>query len=241
MNSLTKPILLLLAVVVLSSCRDKVEESWEVNTPIYMSYDELRTSFKIAPGQDIKQSGKLYFKGDYIFVNEYQKGIHVIDNEDPSNPVVLKFIEIPGNVDLAIAGNILYADSYIDLISLDITDINNIVIVDRDSNAFPYIIPEVEEGFIEEVDQNKGVVVGYKVTIHTEEVDISEGQHQRFPMWESFSTNEMVRSDAIGSAGSKSFGVGGSMARFTLYDTYLYTISNSSLKLFNISKAENPE
>ena len=72
------------------------------------------------------QSGKIYFKDHYIFVNEYQKGIHVIDNEDPRNPQIIKFIEIPGNVDMAIADDILYADSYVDLLSIDISDIGNI-------------------------------------------------------------------------------------------------------------------
>ena len=79
-----------------------------VNAPVYLSYDELRTSVTIEEGQEIIQPGKLYFKDNYIFINEYQTGIHVVDNNDPSDPQIIKFIEIPGNVDLAIKGNILY-------------------------------------------------------------------------------------------------------------------------------------
>ena len=53
---------LFLFVIVITACNDRVEESWEVNTPVYMTYDELRTSFKVASGKEIRQSGKLYFK-----------------------------------------------------------------------------------------------------------------------------------------------------------------------------------
>lgn len=43
------------------------------------------------------------------------------------------------------------------------------------------------------------------------------------------------------SSGSQSFGVGGSMARFTLYNDYLYAVDNSLLKMFRIADASNPE
>jgi hypothetical protein len=241
MKNLINPILILIAAISLAACHDRVEESWDVNSPVYLSYNDLRTSFKVAPGQDIIQSGKIYFKDNYIFVNEYQKGIHVIDNADPSNPVILKFIEIPGNIDLAIAGNILYADSYIDLLSIDISDIENIEIVDRDTNVFPYIIPEFETGILETIDENKGVIVGYEITKHTEEVDISTQQYKYYPSWEmDFAMYESGNATRNTGAGT-SFGVGGSMARFTLSDNYLYTVDNASLKLFNITDITNPK
>ena len=65
-----------------------------MNEPVYMSYNELRGTLKVAGGQEIIQPGKIYFKDNIIFVNEYQKGIHVIDNSDPASPVIMKFIEI---------------------------------------------------------------------------------------------------------------------------------------------------
>lgn len=68
------------------SCSDKVEETYVVNTPVYLSYTDLRTSFSVKSAEVIKQPGKIYFKDDFIFINEYQKGIHVINNSDPSNP-----------------------------------------------------------------------------------------------------------------------------------------------------------
>ena len=78
------------------SCKDKIEEVYTVNEPVYLTYNELRGPLKVADGQEIIHPGKIYFKDNYIFVNEYQKGIHVIDNSNPASPVIIKFIEIPG-------------------------------------------------------------------------------------------------------------------------------------------------
>lgn len=239
MNNIKKIILLLPALALLLSCQDKVEETYTVNTPIYMSYDNLRSSFKVSEGQDIVQSGKIYFKDNYIFVNEYQKGIHVIDNTNPASPQVIKFIEIPGNVDLAIKGNMLFADSYVDLLTIDISNLNDIKEVDRDIDVFPYIILEWEEGIIDNIDESQGVIIGYETRQVTEEVKANNYDYQRFPVWES----EAVFVDAMNSSsgGDGSVGVGGSMARFTLSGNYLYAVDNSSLKLFNISTVSNPE
>jgi hypothetical protein len=204
-----------------------------------MSYEDLRSSFKVAPGQDIKQSGKIYFKDDHIFVNEYQKGIHVIDNSDPANPLIINFLEIPGNVDIAIAGNILYADSYIDLVSIDITDLENIVEIDRDTNVFPYIVPEHEDGIIEGIDPSEGVVTGYTQETRTQVVEQQDPfEYLFFDRWGAQEVAVDVSAPVANDGGS--FGTGGSMARFTLAYNYLYTVDMASLKLFNISDRANP-
>ncbi|MDZ7634804.1 MAG: hypothetical protein U5L72_10460, partial [Bacteroidales bacterium] len=39
--------------------------------------------------------------------------------------------EIIGNVDMAISGNVLFADSYIDLLAIDITDVEIPIKIDR--------------------------------------------------------------------------------------------------------------
>ncbi len=240
MKTILKTVTVLSGIFIILSCQDKIEETYKVNTPVYITYAELRSSFNVDEGEDIIQPGKIYFKDNYIFVNEYQKGIHVIDNSNPEDPRIVKFIEIPGNVDMAVKGSMLYADSYVDLLTIDISNINDIKEVDRDTNVFPYIIPEYESGILESVDENRGVIVGYTVTEKTEKVDENQILYNRFPMWEGdFMLNS--RSVATTNTGGNDFGVGGSMARFTLYDSYLYTVNNYSLRLFSISTPGNPE
>jgi hypothetical protein len=223
----------------LISCKDKIEQVYTVNEPVYLSYNALRSSFKVAEGQQIIHPGKIYFKDHFIFVNEYQKGIHVIDNSDPEAPQILKFIEIPGSVDMAIRDNILYADSYVDLVAIDISNLEDIREVKRIQNVFPYMVPECENGIVEGVDQNQGVVVGYNKTERTVNVE-NNNSYPQYPYWR----QDVMYLNNANSTGSKAesanSGTGGSMARFMVYDNYLYTVDNSSLRLFSISTPADP-
>ena len=224
----------------LLSCKDKIEETYTVNEPVYMTYDDLRSSLKVADGQDIIQPGKIYFKDNYIFVNEYQKGIHVIDNSNPASPEIKKFIEIPGNVDLAIKDNILYADSYVDLVAIDISDLNDIREVKRITDAFPYMIPACGEGIIENVDYEEGVVVGWKSTERRVGVDDIENHYQEYPIYRDDLVFLSEFNSAGGNSGKTNSGTGGSMARFTVYDNYLYAVDSYMLRLFNITDSADP-
>ena len=87
-----------LLILFFSSCEDKKYQTYKANVPIYMSYDDLRKAVKVEESIPLKEPGKIYFKDNYIFINEYMKGIHIIDNRNPSSPLNIKFIEIPGNV-----------------------------------------------------------------------------------------------------------------------------------------------
>jgi len=239
MKTAMRIIALLAFPALLISCKDKIEQVYTVNEPVYLSYNDLRNSFKVADGQQIIQPGKIYFKDHYIFVNEYQKGIHVIDNTNPQSPQIIKFIEIPGSVDLAIRENILYADSYVDLVAIDISNLEDIHEVKRIQNVFPYMIPNCENGIVEGVDQNQGVVVGYKATERTVDVE-NNNSYPQYPYWR----EDFMFLDGANSTGNKTgpsnTGTGGSMARFTVYEDILYTVDNSSLRLFSISTPSDP-
>ncbi len=115
----------LLTVLSLAGCQDKLLQTYEVNNPVYMSYEDLRTAVADTAPVEISLPGKIYLYGEFILVNEVRKGIHVVNNADPANPEVISFIKIPGNIDMAIKNKILYADSYVDLVAIDISDLNN--------------------------------------------------------------------------------------------------------------------
>ncbi|MBK7710157.1 MAG: hypothetical protein IPJ37_03735 [Bacteroidales bacterium] len=73
---------------------------------------------------------------------------------------------------MAIRGNILFADNYVDLLSIDISDVNNPVEISRLKNVFPEIVPEGDRMFpYAMVDNSKGVIVGWAVKTITEEID----------------------------------------------------------------------
>ena len=124
--------------IFLSSCDDKVEvtQKYTIMEAVYLTPEELRTSFDILPPIEVTNTGKIYLYQKYILLNEPGKGIHVIDNTDRENPDVISFIKIPGNYEMAVQDNRLFADSYVDLLVLDISDPKNVRLTKRMEDIF---------------------------------------------------------------------------------------------------------
>jgi len=139
--------------------------TYDQRTPTYMSYADLRSAVKVSEPRALTSVSRIYLYNNYIFANELNEGIHIIDNSTPSTPKRLGFIEIPGNLDIAIRDNALYADSYIDLVTLDLSDMENIYEVSRVEGVFPYNsrqnIPD-NVRLSGNIDKSLGVVVGYR-------------------------------------------------------------------------------
>lgn len=220
-----------LGVIFFISCHKEETYTYEALSPVYMDFDQFRQPPKVAAPRDIQESGKIYFKDDYIFINEPFEGIHVINNAMPASPRKVAFYEIYGNVDMAIRGDILFADSYIDLIALDISDLLNPVEVGRIENVFPEVLPAGEGDLPwawQEIDRDKGVIVGWEkkryATTYTNDAWL-RGWHFR---------NDMA---TFATEGSAAAGVAGSMARFMLHQHYLYSIAQPwVLKTFDVSQ-----
>lgn len=215
------------------ACTDKVYETFTANAPIYMSYEDLRSAVKMTEPREMNNPGKIYFKDQYIFINELFKGVHVMDVSDPANPQNKGFIEIPGNVDIAIKDNILYADSYVDLVSIDVSNLSAIAEVGRAKQVFPYTLPKYNTNLpLAKLDETKGVVTGWEEKIVRQEIE--QRYYPNYYRWESFSTDKNYASaGGIGTAGT-TYGVGGSMARFGLYGDFLYTVNQSSIQTFKL-------
>jgi hypothetical protein len=89
-------------------------------SPIFMERAELEHSVFYKQGErKLTNPGKIYCRSRYIFVNERYKGVHVIDNSDPSNPVNEGFIVAPGCIDMAMKGDVMYLDNAVDLVAFD--------------------------------------------------------------------------------------------------------------------------
>jgi hypothetical protein len=125
MKSKIIPIFSILAftALLISSCDDTAFREYEGYSPVYMSYAELRAAVKTEQNVDLENPGKIYYKDNYIFIVEVLKGIHVYDNTDPASPVKKAFLSLPGVVDISISGYILYADSFVDLVMVDVQNI----------------------------------------------------------------------------------------------------------------------
>jgi hypothetical protein len=224
----------------LYSCEDATYKEYTGNAPVYMSYENLRSAVTFEQNVDLKNPGKIYFKDNYIFIVEELEGIHVFDNSDPSSPVRKGFVKLPGVVDISISGYIMYADSYVDLVVLDVQNIDNIHEVGRVKDILPYTVPPVENDFpLAFVDQERGVVIGWELKTIREKVDQIYYPYPIF--WEKGVYYDMMnsRGASTGISGS-GVGIGGSMARFGIKASVLYVLDQNTLKIFDISTKTDP-
>jgi hypothetical protein len=210
--------------------------------PVYMSYETLRSAVKSEQPRALKNPGKIYVRGSYIFINETDKGIHIINNNNPSSPQNIGFINIPGNIDMAVIGNVLYADSYIDLLTIDISNPQNVVVLKRVENVLPQRIYTVGH-----FDPAKGVVTAWVEKTITEEIEADcNGNNNWWGPTPFFDAEVMNVSGSGGQASDVSGprtitpGKGGSMARFAISGFTLYVVDQSSLIVFDISNLTNP-
>jgi hypothetical protein len=243
-NNISTSVKFLLLLVLLAhiACEDKyeIERKYNYFEPVYTTTAEIRASVKLDVPREIKEAGKIYIKDNYLFVNEVGKGIHIIDNTDPQAPIIKSFLKIPGNYDMAIKGNILYADSYIDLLAIDITDKSNIRIAKRLEGIF-----SVYNRMGSYVDPVKGIITDWK---QKENVAVSHSKNQpNIQPWGGFwiegdvafaQTASFKSASAPGNPSTT--GIGGSMARFTISGDYLYLMDAASVHSVNIQQIDNP-
>ncbi|MFN5429421.1 MAG: hypothetical protein ACK498_01630, partial [Cyclobacteriaceae bacterium] len=219
MKKLTFITLFLFCILLLISfgCEDnyEIEQKYSYFEPVYTTTAEIRASVGLTSPQTIREAGKIYIKDNWLFVNEVGKGIHIIDNTNPADPIIKGFLTIPGNYDLAIKGNILYADSYIDLLAIDITDKANIKITKRLEGIFS-VYNRMGSG----IDPVKGIITSWEQKENVM-VTTSKGQAKIQP-WGGFWFEDGVAFTQMSSiktatapGNPATSGIGGSMARFT--------------------------
>jgi hypothetical protein len=219
----------LISMLLFTGCmKDKLTKTYTIYSPVYKTRQEVLASVKNGTPTSITSPGKMYISGKYIFLNELNKGIHIIDNSNPESPRITAFINIPGNVDIAVKGDILYADMYADLLAIDIKDPLNTRLV----KSMRKIFPERNYGLGFSADTSKIIVEWIKKDT-TVEVKSEVAGSCYTCIFES-TYNSMVSSD------SKSSGTGGSMARFTIVGDYLYTVGNSDLSALSIANSSDP-
>ena len=201
-------------------------QTYTIYTPIYQSKTEALASINSGTTA-ITHAGKLYIKDNFIFLNEINKGIHVIDNSNPSHPTQIAYLKIPGNLDIAIKGNILYADMYTDLLALDITDIHHAKITGTVNNFFT----------------GRSYVNGHAaITDDQVAVDWTEKDTTAFIYNYPYPDCQACMFEDAVALNKASVGVAGSMASMVLMNNYLYAISEMhSLGIIDVTNPSAPK
>ena len=231
----------------LSSCSDECSYTYTALTPIFTPISEVRSQpFGFTTGaQPMENPGKIYYYQNMLLINELGKGVHVFDNHDPANPTPVVFIEMPGNVDMAIRNDVLYLDSYIDLVSVDVSDWNQPKYMGRmeglyDYADFPLANSQVW-GWYNSYDET--LVTGYEEELITIE-DACGGGPDTWGGWMLFGgfalEMEFASADVLSVSPGGGSGQGGSMARFTMAANRLYAVDASFLHVVDISNPSAP-
>ena len=178
-------------------------------------------SYYIDPN-NITMPGKIWIQGDTLFVNDKFVGVHVFSITNPAAPVREKFILISNNVDIAVLGTTLYADSFGNLMVYDISDIQNPVLTKVISNAVTYNYDYFNGVYLDEY-----------------------GSPLYYSDYSAFGCMCSGIPD-VGAATadtSGSYGVGGSTSRFAIYNNqYLYVLKDGQvIKGFDLSTPNNPQ
>lgn len=234
-------LIITITAVLLQGCiKDKCKSTYSYTfyKAVYKTKAEVRANIRSNAPRAIERPGKIYVRGSYIFLNEIDRGIHVIDNSNPANPVPKAFIDIPGNMDLAVKGNTLFADLYTDMVSIDIANPLNIALTKVVEGVFPH---RFYHGHY--TGDSSKVIVDWirKDTILTANCSTGGGgwwgEKDAFM---SYSSNGSQSASGGSVASASPFGMGGSMARFAIVQDRLYSVGLSDLNVFNITNAAQP-
>ena len=224
------------------SCTDRCEQTrtYKRYSPVTLNVAQIRQGVQSETARELVNPGKIYVKGNFLFINERKQGLHIIDNTNPAAPRNVAFLAIPGNGDLAVRGNILYADSYMDLVALNISNPLNVKEVGRVGDVFQS--GQFDGAWWYSSGTGSVTLSDTRMDIVTETIKTDcDNNNNNSGVWRGgwmlASSSFMTDSKA---ASPNTNGQAGSMARFALYDNYLYTVSQSDMQLFDIKNLEKP-
>lgn len=237
---MTRLILFLLSGALLFGCSDECTQTrtYLVTVQKTITAESLKTSVSSTSAKELINPGKIYVYNQYLLIGEAKKGIHVVDNSNPNSPKNIAFVTIPGVIDFAVKDNVIYADNYTDLVSLSLADVSNIREIGRKTNVFNR---GMWNGLTWYYNPTSGLITDMEYEVRTETFKTNCGNDEpRFwgGIWGS--NGQYLSSDgAAGSSGVS--GQGGSMARFTIYDNYLYAVTDNDLLVYSISNPVSPD
>ena len=221
----------MLVLFLFTGClKDNITRTYSVMLPVLADKSEVLAAVKSDAPVSIKTPGKIYMYGSYIFMNETNKGVHIIDNADPGSPRMVGFIKIPGNLDIAVKSNYLYADFFTDMLVLDISNPRDARLLKVVEGVFPE--RSYSSGFY--IDSSKVIIdwIRKDTTVNTGEGGWDGG---------CFNCVSLEQFSSLSSSSRSVPGVGGSMARFAIVNNFLYLVNMSSLAAHDITTPSDPK
>ena len=233
--------LLLLLLLSFSSCLEDqcdATRTFIEYESVFVQPSEFRVdNIEYFESRLLENPGKIYYYESTLIINEKYEGIHLYDNSDPSAPSYLGFISIPGNLDVSIKNDILYADNYVDLLSIDITNFKDPKLLNRQEEVFK----------VYNLNENLGYFIYTKETERSIEVSCDDPNFNNPWFWNGNQVFAEATSsldfDVLpsGSNNNSTSGQGGSFARFSVQGEYLYVLNRTELMSYDITNLTEPE
>lgn len=136
--------------------------------PIYVAETTAKEiTFSATPKATV-HAGKILVLGNRLFQVEAGEGVHVINISNPSSPVKLGFLKVPGCTELSAKNNELFLNNYNDLVVVTGTASfmpGTVSVLKRVANAFPEALnsyPTNRGIYFECPDPSKGIIVGWQ-------------------------------------------------------------------------------
>ena len=218
-----------LALFTACSTDDSSSEKVVFAVPVVKSLTAIRNSVSVSGARETSSNGKIYVADNLLFYVAKESGVHIFNNSNPALPVNIAFINLEGVHDIAVKGNYLYADNYVDLLVFDISNIASITLVRTIENAISFnpAFPITAEFYDYTVSANPGeIVTGYRL------------ENRNRPEGQTLLLMEDAMTGVLASNGN-GVGTGGSYARFQINRNALYTVDDYQLNVFNISDPVN--
>lgn len=241
---------LLLPALVLTSC---LEETCDAQLtfigyePVVVSEVEFRVDIAATdPLAEVCEPSGFYIYDQYLMVVDRNKGLHIIDNSEPTAPNPVSFLPVGGAVGLAVRNNILYINNYTDLLAFDLSSPRAPQMISRTEDVFqPYGIFTNDLG-------NQGLIVDYIETEQVRFIDCTDPRGRSNVFWDGdiafvnrasndFAIATSESSSGNNTGGGEQVGIGGSLARFTIANGTLYAVDESQLKTFGLANPSEPD
>lgn len=234
-NSPRLSFLIIAVVIFLAACNKesgKLRFSYNKGTAIYGKIDEVRSQTIVGPARPIENPGKIHIGENFILIGEKNKGIHVFNNTNTLNPVASSFINLPFTKEFYVEDNKIYAESHYDFLKIDLSDINNPILLDREEYAFG-----------QPISNEKGeVVLGFEYHAVTEsfELNSEEAEMLRKSSYLYYDEKEkLIPASAVPSsfAGTNS-NIKGTLNKIAVSNDHIYVIGENELHCFQNSASE---
>ncbi|MEL6140123.1 MAG: hypothetical protein AAFU67_00725 [Bacteroidota bacterium] len=247
--------LFLLAIAFTSCLEEKCNSTitYVRYDPVYLYPEDYRVDIIAEGPQDLCEPGGFYVYEDYLLVIEKNKGLHILDNADASNPAAVSFLPVKGAVGLAVRNDVLYINNYTDLVAFGLTDPASPTMLSRTEDVF-----EQYGAFVTDPNFQGAIIVDYIETDEELILDCDDQDANILPVcffadcWWGFrgANNDRIFASTTESAGAfadqssggsgEQVGIGGSLARFTIAAGTLYAVEETNLKAFSLADPSNP-